>query len=510
MCPIPSLRPSAALFSLLFVLLGSAGASPASANWSADTTIGTRVCAATRDQIEPIMVSDQAGGFIMLWTDFRKPVNDPDLYCRRVDANGDTLWASGGTVVCDAPGVQTRPTMISDGHGGAFMAWVDLRTNGSPGYYVQHIAANGERRWAANGIRPVSGINAQFGPKICRDAADGIFLAFASGNPGTQIQRLDSAGVTQLAAPPLADGPLLRDNPSAPLAIEPDGSGGAIVAIGYGGATPVDIAAQRVTGAGTQLWAAGGVIVCDATGTQGAASLVSDGAQGAILAWDDARVSDANTDIYARRVSAAGSAMGVDDGIPLCDQTSIQTGVQLRGLTGGGAVAVWRDYRHLPATSLYAQRVDGSATPAWIDDGRRVCSAELTIQRYSVVPGLGDTAYVAWNTFGSDFGDVYAQKLDGSGGTHWGAYGATVCRGPFDQQESAAVGDGAGGLFVGYRDRRSPGNPDLYAQHLGPNGIPGPPVVDVPPGPPAPAGRLRGLPNPAPGVQVISFGRPIE
>jgi len=34
--------------------------------------------------------------------------------------------------------------------------------------------------------------------------------------------------------------------------------------------------------------------------------------------------------------------------------------------------------------------------------------------------------------------------------------------------------------------------------------------VDVPPGPPAPAGRLRGLPNPAPGVQVISFGRPIE
>jgi hypothetical protein len=491
----------------ILVLVGALLAAPASAEWSADSTLGTRVCAAPGDQIEPLMVADEVGGFIMLWLDYRKPGNDPDLYGQRVDADGDTLWGAGGLVVCDAVGLQLRPTLIADGHGGAFMAWVDLRSSGSFGYYLQHIAANGVRRWAANGIRPVSGLNSSYGPKLCRDTTGGVFLAFASGNPGTQVQRIDSLGVARLGFFPPAEGPVLRANPSAPLAIVADGHGGAIVAVGYGGSGLGDLAAQRVSATGALTWGGGaGVTVCAATGAQGPVDMVPDGAGGAILAWDDSRV--ASTDIYAQRIDAVGAVQWTADGLALCSAAQIQSGVQLRALAGGGAVALWRDYRALPATSLHAQRVAGDGTLAWTADGVPISSSLLAIDRYALAPGEGDTTYVAWTTTSSSGGDVFAQKFDGGGATHWGAYATTVCRGPDAQQYATAADDGLGGLFVGYRDARVPGDADLYAQHLKPDGLPGPTLVDAPMGPAAGAHRLRSAPNPARGSQVITFARP--
>ncbi|NOT34771.1 MAG: hypothetical protein HOP12_11450 [Candidatus Eisenbacteria bacterium] len=493
------------LAALLAVMLAPL---PAAADWSADSTIGTPVCLASGDLLDPLMVSDGAGGFIVMWTDFRKPGFDPDIYCTRVNASGDTLWGSGGLVVCDAPGLQLRSTIIADGQGGAFMAWMDLRTSGgSQGYYVQHIAANGVRRWAANGTRPVSGLNSQFGPKICRDTTGGIFLAFASGSPGTQLQRLDSLGVKRLGSFPPAEGPLLRSNPSAPLAITADGFGGAIVALGYGGSTPVDIAAQRATTTGALLWAASGVTVCAATGSQGGVELVADGLGGATLAWDDGRASGG--DIYAQRISAAGSAMWAADGVAVCNVGSIESGVQLRTLGDGAAIAVWRDYRHLPATSLYAQRIAGDGSFDWASNGLPVSSGTPAIEGFSVVPGEADDTIVSWNTTSSSGGDVFAQKIDGAGARQWGDYAATVCRGPLDQTESAAVADGAGGVLVSFRDARVSGNPNLYAQHLGPDGSLGSSPVAVPWIEPVSRAWLRVAPNPSRGPQELRFDRPL-
>jgi hypothetical protein len=484
-------------------------AQPAGAGWSSDSTVGTPVCLQPGDLTDPMMVSDGEGGFIVMWTDFRKPGFDPDLYCTRVNAQGDTLWGAGGTVVCNLAGLQLRPTIIADGGGGAFMAWVDLRTTGgAQGYYVQHIAANGMRRWAANGIRPVGGLNSQFGPKICRDLTGGIFLTFASGNPGTQVQRLDSLGVKQLGAAPPAEGPLLRANPSAPLAIVPDGSGGAIVALGFGGTTPVDVAAQRVTATGAVLWTAGGATVCAATGAQGPVDLVGDGVGGAILAWDDGRTT--NTDIYAQHMSAAGAPMWTGDGLAVCSDGAIQSGVQLRALAGGSAVAVWRDYRSLPATSIYAQRVAGDGAFAWTGGGMQVCSGAPAMERFAVVPTGGDSTFVVWNTTDFAGGDVFAQKIDGAGVRQWGEYGITVCRGPLGQTSSAAVGDGAGGLLVSYRDARLASNPNLFANHLGPSGLLGTQTLGVPWLERVSHGVLRTAPNPARGLQRVMFERPLE
>jgi FlgD Ig-like domain len=248
--------------------------------------------------------------------------------------------------------------------------------------------------------------------------------------------------------------------------------------------------------------------VCAAAGVQGPVVMSSDQAGGAILAWVDGRVSE--SDIYARRVSSAGTPLWASDGIPICTATNLQLHLQLVGLPDASAVAVWRDYRALPASGIYAQRIAIDGSLAWPADGRLVDSSPQSMDRFALVNGLGDSTYVTWSTSSGVGGDVFAQKLDGNGGLPWGEDRTTVCHGPNDQTYATAAPDGSGGFYVAYRDRRNPAEPNPYAHHVGPGGMPGPLPLDVPPGDRAPAARLRGMPNPARGAQVLAFARPVS
>jgi len=501
--PCPAVhRPTVCAASLVLFIAFLAPARPAIAGWTADSTIGTPVNTVPGNLLNPIMVSDGTGGSITLWTDYRKGSADPDLYCQRVNAAGDTLWQAGGAVVCDVAGVQQLPTMISDGAGGAFIAWAD-QAYGS--YALQHIGWNGVRRWAANGIHPVGGYDSQKAPLICRDTLGGVYLAFTSGNvgnPGTQLQRIDSLGVKRIGSFPPAEGASLHSNPSLALAIASDGLGGAIVVLGFNG----DLSIQRVNQAGTLLWPAGGATVCTAAGTQNAADVVSDGAGGAIVAWADGRTTAG--DIYAQRFSAAGAALWAADGVPLCAADTTQSMVQLERIADGSTVAMWRDYRHLPATSVYGQRIAPDGSFLWPADGARILSANLAIERFTLVAGGGDASIVAWNTMYYDGGNVFAQKVDGAATRLWGDYGVTVCRGPGEQVLSTAAGDGLGGVFVAYRDRRIPSDDNLYANHVVSGGQLG--TVGVPWARSVEREWMFGAPNPARGAQVLSFARPME
>jgi hypothetical protein len=232
--------------------------------------------------------------------------------------------------------------------------------------------------------------------------------------------------------------------------------------------------------------------------------MVPDGTGGAILAWEDHRVP--GSDIYAQHISAAGVPQWGADGMVVCNADTAQSGPRLQAMADAGVVAMWRDSRNLPATSLYAQRVASNGTMAWAANGVPVCSATLAIDQYTLGLRAGDDVFVAWNTLSASGANVFAQDLSGAGTKQWGEYGSTVCRGPGDQTSSVAASDGAGGLFVAYRDARVPSNPDLYANHVGPDGHLAQSLVSVPPGAPTAFETLNCAPNPGSGPQVISFG----
>jgi hypothetical protein len=131
-----------------------------------------------------------------------------------------------------------------------------------------------------------------------------------------------------------------------------DGADGAIIAWrdGRNTATGTDVYAVRLlsTGAVAAGWTAGGTAIAVLGGGQSAPSMVSDDAGGAWIAWVDERnLVLGGTDIYLTHVLAnATLAAGfVANGRALCDQPGDQSAVQLARDGSGGCFAVWLDAR---------------------------------------------------------------------------------------------------------------------------------------------------------------------
>ena len=94
------------------------------------------------------LVGDGAGGAIITWSDVRSGVSNTDIYAQRVDASGVVQWAVNGVAISTAAGNQTAPQIVTNGTGGAIIAWLDLRNAGpSPQpaeIYGQRVNANGQ------------------------------------------------------------------------------------------------------------------------------------------------------------------------------------------------------------------------------------------------------------------------------------------------------------------------------------------------------------------------------
>jgi hypothetical protein len=112
--------------------------------------------------------------------------------------------------------------------------------------------------------------------------------------------------------------------------------------------------------------------VCTATEDQERIRSVSDGAGGTIIVWEDSR--SGNVDIYAQLVDASGNTLWTTAGEPVCTATGIQDQPQLVSDGAGGAIISWDDYRSGGTSDLYAQRVDASGSMLWTADGEAVCT----------------------------------------------------------------------------------------------------------------------------------------
>lgn len=85
---------------------------------------GVRLCTLAAEQYGPAAVTDQAGGVIAAWEDYRAG-GEADIYAQRVTAAGQVAWDSLGVPVCVASGHQFDVALASDHAGGALATWVD-------------------------------------------------------------------------------------------------------------------------------------------------------------------------------------------------------------------------------------------------------------------------------------------------------------------------------------------------------------------------------------------------
>ena len=86
-------------------------------------------------------------------------------------------------------------------------------------------------------------------------------------------------------------------------------------------------------------------------------TIVSDGAGGAIITWQDYR-SGTNSDIYAQRVNSSGAVQWTADGVAISTAADYQYYPTIVSDGAGGAIITWQDLRSGPNSDIYTQNID--------------------------------------------------------------------------------------------------------------------------------------------------------
>ena len=257
-------------------------------------TNGIAVCVQAADQLGPQVICNVKGGAIVSWQDKRS--GDYDIYAQRINASGTALWDKNGMSICSASKDQLRPRMIGDGSSGAIIVWQDFRSTIDYNIFAQRIGADGAAKWAADGLVMNNNTSGdQLNPVMVTDGSGGAIIAWEDkhgGNFDICGQRVNSSGGIQWASIGVSICTATGDQLDPQIVTVY--SGGANVAwVDHRNAIS-NIYAQQVTADGVLRSGVSGMPVSTADGDQSNPGIISNGNDGAIVTWQDLR--NANSD----------------------------------------------------------------------------------------------------------------------------------------------------------------------------------------------------------------------
>ncbi len=448
------------------------------AEWSHDASENTPVCTASGSQYFSESVTDGAGGAICVWVDCRNGYSD--LFAQRLDTSGDVLWTHDGVIVCDASDEQSEFVAVADGEGGIVIAWTDKR-DGPSDIYAQRLDSSGAPLWTLNGVAVCDTTSYQNIASMLADGAGGAFIVWrdrrlggTTANIDIYVQHVDGSGSSLWTHNGVAacDQGSEQHNP----VVATDGAGGVFIAWRDTYYSAADIFGQRVTASGTVAWGSVGAMICGDVCDQYKPSIVPDGFGGAVVVWQDFR--NGNADIYGQRIDSDSNGLWTVDGTPLCDEANTQASIQIAPDGGGGVFLVWNDNRTDPPADVFAQRVDIFGSTLWSPDGVSVCGAPGgQLSPLITTDGAGGVV-IGWEDRRYGDGDIYAQRLDGSGDVLWTSDGVVISGALYVQSSCAVASDGTGGLIATWMDGRA-SEWDIYAQRVERNGYLGYPCAEI-------------------------------
>jgi hypothetical protein len=152
---------------------------------------GLPACDAAGTQNQPRLISDGSGGAFVVWFD-RRTAPDGDPFIQHLNSDGTPAsgWPNNGIAVCNASGGEqlTVDSIVGDGAGGAIVVWSDARDSMATArdVYAQRFDSNGSVHagWATNGVALCTAAGDQADVHCVSDGSGGAIVAWDDARTG--------------------------------------------------------------------------------------------------------------------------------------------------------------------------------------------------------------------------------------------------------------------------------------------------------------------------------------
>lgn len=442
------------------------------AQWSSDPLVNNPVCVSDGDQSEPKIISDGNGGAIIAWQDYQS--GNAVIFTQRIDRYGYVKWLSNGIPVCDTGSDQFNFDMVEDGKGGVIFAWQDNRDSSNK-IYIQRIDSSGNYLWSDTGVQVCALNYDQIIPKIVQDGQGKYLITWLdkrSGISNVYAQKIDLDGLivwNDFGAKATSD---LGDVQS--YRVKSDGWGGVyIVWEDSVFSTNKLIKAQYLTGTRNRMWGPSGTDLLVSNGISSAQfpNFAISSEDKIIITWSDNRSGVFN--IYAQSINRNGTINWDVGGIAVSNSSADQFNPQIVKSNDGSFIVVWEDNRDLfPAIppKVYTQKLSSFGLKLWQSGDIYVHQSTLDQRSPKIIEdGLGG-AHVLWTDFSFEFGNILSKSLNRDGDFLIPS-NTIITQAEWTQTLTGITTDGANGLIAVWVDRRNNLiNSDVYCAQMDANG----------------------------------------
>jgi len=437
------------------------------AQWSNAPCVNT-VWEQPENQGAPVICTDGNGGAIVAWG------SDHGIRANRVDKFGYRQWGNNGVPVLPVPGPHIPTNIIPDGRGGAIIIWEDFTKGfqiGDPNnpeneMYVQRIGRTGKRLWDTSGV-----VIREFIAK----AGIGDFQIVTDDYQTFMISWFDQREPWQWYVQRInLNGQIAFEKNGRPIPIESkafnnlrrvvsDGKGGMLMARPRSG---VGIIVEKINKDGTFPWPIGGKPVVSG----GPIAMVSDGHSGAIVAGIRFTTGppNFNAEGQIQRINLETQLLWGNNGQIFAPDADVETFPAVVSDGAGGALVVWDDTTS-GKRARYVTRFNHDGKLLWKTQGFR-----LWLRTVNGPPIFSnDKGSIMWlaNEISTTQGDLYAFRVDSSGAISWGMDGVLIRYRDFEEWPYflEVTPDGQGGFIAVWSERRSSGWQNLALQQVSVN-----------------------------------------
>ncbi len=319
--------------------------------------VNTKVNDDTQDasQEHPSISMDAAGNFVIVWDDYRN--NNYDIYFQRYTSTGGALGVNT-KVNDDVDSVkQWSPSISMDGAGNFVIVWIDER-NVNRDIYYQRYTSTGSALGVNTIVNDDAGNADQVSPSISMDVTGNFVIVwqdFRSANWDIYYQRYTSTSTT------LGVNTKVNDDAGSEFQMGPsissmDAAGNYVIVWQDYRNVNWDIYYQRYTSTGTTLGVNTKVNDDAGSAYQKVPSISMDGVGDFVIAWQDYRYGQNNSDIIGQRYFASGSPNGVNYRIVADGPNNGEISPEVFA-NSSDIIFLWMDNRRSEGWDIYAKIV---------------------------------------------------------------------------------------------------------------------------------------------------------